>query len=123
MGEFIEWHDLVQSLLNEGERETDHSDWYEPKWIGFKEFLDEMEAWMNEDGSAENAELNPVPNVELNAVHDAGVGLQDSIFQVAQKASDMGSDKFAGGYSTNIPRKTFIKTSGSMSKASSKKSR
>lgn len=40
--DFIELQVSVQSLLNEDERETDHSDWYEPKLISFKEFLDEI---------------------------------------------------------------------------------
>lgn len=45
-----------QSLLND-EKEADHTDWYEPKWINFGAFLDRIQVWRNNGDGAPNNEL------------------------------------------------------------------
>jgi len=35
--------------LNDDEKEVDHTDWYEAKLIIFREFLNGIETWMDED--------------------------------------------------------------------------
>lgn len=38
---------LVQNfILSEDEREADHTDWYEPKLIHFRAFIEQTQAWM-----------------------------------------------------------------------------
>ncbi|KAK0142765.1 hypothetical protein N1851_019297 [Merluccius polli] len=45
----------VQSLLEVDEREVDHTHWYEPKLIEFKEFLTTVRLWMCEDDDGEES--------------------------------------------------------------------
>lgn len=48
LAEFMELQVAVQSLLKDpDEKEADHSDWYEPKLIRFREFLSEITSWMS----------------------------------------------------------------------------
>lgn len=57
LGEFMDLQTSVQKLLNDDEKETDHSDWYEPKLIGFEEFLHEIDTWINANPDPQKDEV------------------------------------------------------------------
>lgn len=47
LAEFMDLQVAVQSLLiDPDEKEADHSDWYKPKLIRFREFLSGITSWM-----------------------------------------------------------------------------
>ena len=86
--EFMDVQVAVQSLLNEDERESDHTDWYEPKLISCREFIDDIETWLKQDASQDAA--NNVSAVE-NVSHAASrksydVEPHDSVSQTAKPA-------------------------------------
>lgn len=113
----------VQSLLNKDERETDHSDWYEPKLISFKEFLDEIKVWLKDEGDDQNTGLNPGPiEQEVNTAqagsHVGAVGPQGGVSQAAQKATSV-----AGSDTVAEPPSKLSKAPSNTSKASSKQSK
>lgn len=65
----------VQSLLDDDEKEAVHVDWYEPKVILFREFLNGIESWMGEN-----------PNGKSDVL-DGAVGPMDSVSQATDKSS------------------------------------
>lgn len=75
LAEFMELQVSVQSILPEEEREADHSDWYEPKLIRFKEFLWDVDVWLRGDEAAIKQSLQDQ------------VGPQDSVSQHSSSAS------------------------------------
>lgn len=110
--EFTDIHVSVQSLLNEDEKETDQYDWYIPKYLNIRAFLDRTQTWMNDGQDA--------PGDELNA---SSIGPHDSVSQVSKKASDKATSKAAGKASSKTSSKASSKASDGVSKASSKKSK
>lgn len=75
--QFMELQVAVQSLLvDEDEREADHNDWYEPKLLHMKEFIEQTETWLKniEVGGEEQR------REDLNAT----VQPQDSVSQVGR---------------------------------------
>ena len=45
MSGFKEAHASVQALMSEEEKETDHTEWYEPKINDFESYVNHMDEW------------------------------------------------------------------------------
>ena len=60
---FMELQVSVQNLIvSEDEREADHTDWYEPKLINLKAFIEHTYAWMS-DGDEAPDDIQPEDSV------------------------------------------------------------
>ncbi len=78
LAEFMELQVAVQSLLKDpDEKELDHSDWYEPKLIRFREFLSEITSWMSVSDDEKQEE-------NYEGLGDA-VGPDDSVSQIGKR--------------------------------------
>lgn len=122
LAEFMELQSSVQRLLNDDEKETDHGDWYEPKLISFKEFLDEIEVWMNGNPDAQKSEVCSAFDVESKAAsHDRDVEPDDSVSQTAQKTINKDFERLSGS-AAKPASKTTSTAPSIVSKASSVRS-
>ncbi len=128
LAEFMELQVAVQSLLKDpDEKEADHSDWYEPKLIRFREFLSEITSWMSVSDDEKQEE-------NYEGLGDA-VGPDDSVSQIGKRheqekeaerlesaadGDDM-DDKTAEGIfvAKNVTAKASSKASSKSSKTSS----
>ncbi|MED6234478.1 hypothetical protein ATANTOWER_031126, partial [Ataeniobius toweri] len=96
LGEFMDLQSSVQRLLSNEEKEIDHGDWYEPKLISFKEFLDEIETWMNADPDVQTGGLNSASDVANVASYDHDIGPDDSVLQTAHQTINNVSERLSG---------------------------
>lgn len=104
--------------MNDDEKETYHDNWYEPKLISFKEFLDEIKMWMNGDPDAQKGKFYSACDTESKASHDRDVGSDDSVSQtVPQKISKV-SERLSGTTAKPLS-KVASKAPSNVSKVSS----
>ena len=105
--QFMELQVAVQSALgNEEERESDHNDWYEPKLMRMKEFIEQMDTWMESD--EDNTE-------ELNA----SVHPHDSVSQVGHNIADESADAGTSAGATKAPSRVSVAPSRRSSSSAS----
>lgn len=72
----------VQSLLNDDEKEADHTDWYEPKLINFRAFLDQnpRQSQMIKFETKESSMSSAL--VSLDTESHTGAGFKECIIPV-----------------------------------------
>lgn len=99
--------DVQKFLENEDEREADHTDWYEPKLLAVKDFIERIKVWMG-DGGEEAADV----------VHP-----EDSVSQIGDSAGAQENDPVnAATSNTKMPDKAS-EVSTAVSRASSRSSK
>ena len=97
--EFIELQNTVHNLLSsEEEKEADNTDWFEPKLVHFRDFINGINKWMDESEITEDVEDEEKKNdddeeksVEDEEHKDKAVGPEDSVSQTKKAPSKASS--------------------------------
>lgn len=111
LGDFMELQVAVQNLLSsEEEKEADHTDWYEPKLIHFRDFLFDIKKWVAGDVDTETDKNEVGEEQEEQEEANASVlGPDDSASQTKKPLSKASSKAASSASSSSRASNACLK--------------